>query len=331
MTKIESYTKPQTPFYLLQKDEGAKKTDFINIPFLKNDDKKEVSLNAQTIVPQKSQETSIYNTNSPKIENINKNYMIIPLGKKTIEKPLFPGAPDFFKPVDPLEALVKNTYEISKKTGLSQNYIERLTKAEGIRLEEYKDEAGIKTIGIGHNINADPHYTYGKTITKEIALTLFTKDLKNAQNGLKDMLQGQKLKQGQEESLIDLIFNMGAEKFGNTKLLQLIKEKRFAEATKEFDVIKAGKKVSVGLCLRRIENINRFCGESPSDEAIKTMKKIKDIGAAACDRKIRKSRGLINKNRNKINKAYFVKEAKSYIENITTIYKKNAVPIKKHK
>jgi len=264
-------------------------------------------------------------------EGQNSNYFIVPFSKDAGENDFSATSPLFsfenLQKLKPSEPLVASISEVSKKTGLSQNYINRLINTEGLRLNEYNDERGIRTIGVGHNINSDPNYKYGKTITKEIALTLLTKDLNNSEKALNVMLDGQKLKPNQKEALVDMIFNMGAKKFEQTKLLQLIKQKRFKEAPKEFDAIKAGKKVSIGLCLRRIENISRFSGEEPSIEAVKTMNKIYGQGVIACDKKIRKSRHFFDKIKNKINKVFFIREAKGYINNCTALYKETT----KHK
>lgn len=327
MVKIEKTTALNTNTPVLKPAESNKPAAFITVPLAAptKDFKKDLSFENNLFAPQKLQEKAALSLPDVKKEELKEiNYLKEPempdYSKQimSFDPEVEPYMSDLDKAKRSKEALILNTWEASKKTGLSQNFIDRLSKTEGHELEAYRCEAGYLTIGYGHNIDADPNYRYGKKITEEVAVHLFTKDLINAQKQLKEMLGGQKLERGQEEALVDIIFNMGAEGFSNTKLLALVKEKKFEEATKEFTIVRAGKKVSAGLCLRRIENIQRFCGEKPSMTAINSMKKIQKLGSAAAARK--RGRGLRAKMKQMSSIAFFKRESNYLINKTTALY-----------
>ena len=285
MVKIEPYTKSQIPFRLSKTGEENQEACYITIPLVKDSMQNELLPAFKTVNPVKTQE-------KPKIKDL-------------------------------YETVVPNIDKVVKETGVSSKSITRMIKMEGIMLKEYQDEAGIKTIGIGHNVSADPNYSSGKEITNEVALDIFTKDLNKAQKSLDKILGNQKLPQNKKEVLLDLVFNMGSEKFRKTELLQLVKQKRFDEAAKGFYIIGAGNQVSPFLCRRRIENIHAFYGENPSIQAVNTMKKIYDKGVIAYDKKIRNAKNSFEKQKYEHKKIIFMNEAEGFMEESSALYNAN--------
>jgi len=94
------------------------------------------------------------------------------------------------------------------------------------------------TIGYGHT---DPSMVANVTkITKDQAIDLLIEDIKEAQGQLDDILndwlkQGIKIKisQGQYDSMISMIFNMGIGNFRQSDFIQLVKQNKMDEAEKK--------------------------------------------------------------------------------------------------
>ncbi len=184
---------------------------------------------------------------------------------------------------------VKTKDDVVKLTGFSADYIDSLIEFEGLKLEEYKDAAGIRTIGIGHNIETDSSYIYGKRITEQRAYKLLAKDLLSAKKALNNILDGVKLDRGEQEAIVDLIFNVGARKIENTKLIEHIKSGNKEKALSEFDFIYVGRNVNKHLCERRVDNIVRFCGGKYPRYSKPAVEQIVKKGKHAIDKKIRNS------------------------------------------
>lgn len=103
---------------------------------------------------------------------------------------------------------------------------DRLIREEGLRLFPYPDTKGIWTIGVGHNIEADPdmfpdlEMLKVQGITKEEAYILLDKDIQNHTLSLLRTLSWVgDLDWNRKSVLIDMCFNLGIEgllKFKNT-------------------------------------------------------------------------------------------------------------------
>jgi len=114
----------------------------------------------------------------------------------------------------------------------------RLIKEEGFRLWPYQDTKGIWTIGVGHNVEADPEMKprlgdlmkFG--ITRTEAYSLLDRDIKNAETDLEELYPWvSQLNEARREVLVDMMFNMGKRKlfqFHNT--MAMIKDGRFHDA-----------------------------------------------------------------------------------------------------
>ena len=93
---------------------------------------------------------------------------------------------------------------------------DRLIREEGLRLLPYKDSKGIWTIGVGHNIEADPfmlptlEMLKSRGITKEEAYGLLDKDIRDHTAILLEALPWVgDLDWNRKSVIIDLCFNMG--------------------------------------------------------------------------------------------------------------------------
>lgn len=249
-------------------------------------------------VEQKNGSYVPYYLEKPKPQKIAVNFFpVIDINPKTKYKN--DRTPEIVKLKDAERTLdirnIKTTEDVASVTGLREDFIEQLTESEGLKLDKYSDAGGKATIGYGHNIDADSTYAYGDHITEETAAGLLAKDLTKAQVDLDKLIDGQELKIGQKEALLDLVFNVGWEKIEKTKLLTLVKEGRFEEATQEFDFVKVNGQDHPHLCRRRIQNISSFCEENPSAAAVSSMENLQSRGLGAINKKIKKDDRFLGK------------------------------------
>ncbi len=185
---------------------------------------------------------------------------------------------------------------VMKATGLSQDCLEHIMANEGVMLDMYRCDAHRRTIGIGHNIDADKNYKFGNKITPETAFYLFTQDLLEVGRNLDTLTGGRKLTQGQKDALTDIVFNVGAQKLEGSNLMNLIKEGKFDEAIQEFNYIRAGNKVNIGLIKRRMGNVVKFAEGSNLPSAIKSINNFKEKALKAYDERIRHCKKKADKN-----------------------------------
>ena len=112
---------------------------------------------------------------------------------------------------------------------LSEEFIKKLKEFEGLRLEAYKDAAGIWTIGYGHTHDV----RRGDKISEYCADEYLRMDLEIAQKQVMDLNVVKT--QGQLDALVDFVFNLGINKLKTSTLLKLINAKMPREVVmKEF-------------------------------------------------------------------------------------------------
>lgn len=112
---------------------------------------------------------------------------------------------------------------------ISQNGIKLIKKYEGLRLNAYKDPAGILTIGYGHTKTVKP----GMTINDEMAELLLKIDLMDAENAVRYLVDIE-LSQNQFDALVSFVFNVGRRNFERSTLLKRLNENKILEAGEEF-------------------------------------------------------------------------------------------------
>lgn len=139
-------------------------------------------------------------------------------------------------------------YLTQKKTmKISAKGLALIKQAEGLRLNAYKCQAGVWTIGYGHTKGVKE----GDTCTKEQAEKYLIEDLASAESTVN--WQGLNINQNQFDALVSFVYNLGAAAFKKSTLLKKIKEDpKDPTIAAEFAKYKfAGGVVSNGLVTRR--------------------------------------------------------------------------------
>ena len=137
----------------------------------------------------------------------------------------------------------------------SEILVEKLKEFEGLRLDAYKDAAGVMTIGYGHT---GKDVRRGDHITANYASELLKDDLGACEAAVRRLRVAKT--QGQFDALVSLAFNIGAVRLQGSTLLKVIREggsKR--QITREFKrwVYADGQRLS-GLVRRREWEAKRF-------------------------------------------------------------------------
>jgi len=89
---------------------------------------------------------------------------------------------------------------------------------EGLRLEAYKDAAGVPTIGYGHIHNV----RMGDRITDWYAKDLLSEDIAYFEDQVREL--GAARTEGQLDALVSFAFNLGIERLKTSTLLKVIRE-----------------------------------------------------------------------------------------------------------
>lgn len=135
----------------------------------------------------------------------------------------------------------------------SQKGLSLIKKFEGFSDKEYICPAGKPTIGYGHVILPNEHFS--SSITKEEAEILLKKDLQPREKSL-NILVKVNINQNQFDALMSLIYNIGVENFKQSTLLKFINNRLFDKVPDQFRRWKyINKVVSKGLLNRREEEI----------------------------------------------------------------------------
>jgi len=147
--------------------------------------------------------------------------------------------------------MVGGIYTLKK---LSLRGLNIIKSHEGLRLERYKDEAGLWTIGYGHLIQRGENYT---VITKEQAEQILLDDVAVFEDAIKRLVSVP-LNQNQLDALISFTFNVGIGAFRNSTMLRKLNNYDYHGALAEFarwnkvtNPATGQKEVSRGLTRRR--------------------------------------------------------------------------------
>lgn len=186
-----------------------------------------------------------------------------------------------------IEHFVKQNPRYSKK------FVTNLISNEGMRTKTYKDTSGKKTIGIGHNINADRTATkdvngdgkknyydkYGDSITQAEMGKMLKEDLITAETHVYETVGKAKMTRSQREALIDVAFNVGEGNFKDcSKLTSHIKKGDMESAACEFNMIAGGGKVQPGLVLRNLNRMETFCDGKYTPKIVNKMITLRNKG-----------------------------------------------------
>ena len=162
---------------------------------------------------------------------------------------------------------VRTLSDVAKSMGVSLDFVKKLKCAEDSKKladnqfhnTPYIDDAGVKTIGIGHAMKpGDPEH-----LTNAQVCELCAKDLLKMEENLAVLLGGQKnydkLPQPMKEALLDMVFNKGTAIIEKTPgLLYCLKSGKYEAAINKFTDNKSqklGKEMS-GLSKRRLFDIS---------------------------------------------------------------------------
>ena len=133
--------------------------------------------------------------------------------------------------------------------------IQKIKEFEGVRLEAYRDAAGVLTIGYGHT---GPDISPGDRISRYWAVELLKNDLGRYEAEVRRLKVART--QGQFDALLSFAFNLGIERLKTSTLLKTIRSGGSRAAIRrEFQrwVYAGGKRLS-GLERRRQWEAKRF-------------------------------------------------------------------------
>jgi lysozyme len=131
-----------------------------------------------------------------------------------------------------------------------------LTKSfESCRLTAYRDIKGVLTIGYGHT---GDDVTEGLTWTQNQADMQLIEDLRRAENMVNSCVTVE-LTQGEFDSLVDLVFNIGSGNFKTSTMLKLLNDGDYSGAANQFELWDhASGQVIAGLLRRRLAEEKEF-------------------------------------------------------------------------
>ena len=109
-------------------------------------------------------------------------------------------------------------------------YIAFLKRQEGLRLEVYKDQVGLPTIGYGHLLKSFDH----PPITEARAEQLLRLDVAHAEEQARELCPFLDKYPKRFAAFVDLCFNVGANALKGTQTLKAFQEERWSDAAERF-------------------------------------------------------------------------------------------------
>ncbi len=155
---------------------------------------------------------------------------------------------------------------------MSEHGLELLKQWEGFELNEYKDSAGLPTIGVGHLITNSEQVSgeividgvpvqYANGLTDEQVLALLSQDVKPAEQTVNKGVKVA-LNQDQFDALVSFTFNVGGGNFNSSTLLKVLNQGQYDQVPDQLRRWnKAGGKVVQGLVNRRENEIKLWNGQ----------------------------------------------------------------------
>ena len=132
--------------------------------------------------------------------------------------------------------------------------LRKLMELEGLRLEAYRDAAGVVTIGYGHTKDVE----MGDKISPWWAKELLVNDIREVEEQVRAL--GVARTEAQLDALVSFAFNLGIGRLKNSTLLRFIREQRnMREIKREWNrwVFAGGQRLK-GLERRRAWEAKRF-------------------------------------------------------------------------
>lgn len=141
---------------------------------------------------------------------------------------------------------------------------------EGMRKVAYVDPVGVVTVCAGHTKTAK----LGQVKTDAECAVLLQSDVKTSEAAVKRLVKI-KLTQGQFDSLVSFVFNVGEPNFAKSTLLRKINEEDCLSAAAEFSRwTKAGGRELPGLVIRRAAERKQFEKGCPSAKHYKRTDRV---------------------------------------------------------
>ncbi len=141
------------------------------------------------------------------------------------------------------------------RMNLSLAGLAQLKQFEGLRLQPYKDAAGLWTIGYGHLVKPGEWWD---SITEAQAAQLLADDAGTAEDAVNSLVKVP-LTQPQFDALVSFVYNVGVGAFRRSTLLRLLNAGDYAGAAGQFPLWrKAGGQVVAGLVNRRAAEVAMF-------------------------------------------------------------------------
>lgn len=113
---------------------------------------------------------------------------------------------------------------------LSEAGLRLIKQAEGFRAHAYLDVAGFPTIGYGHRVVAGESFPNG--IAEDLAAEMLATDVDAAELALRRLVKVP-LAQGQFDSLVDFVFNLGSERLAESTLLKYLNAGQYDSAAEQ--------------------------------------------------------------------------------------------------
>ena len=104
---------------------------------------------------------------------------------------------------------------------------------EGVKTKPYQCPAKLWTIGVGHLIKADEQWMLNATLTDQQVEDLFRSDLRWCDEALTDAVRVP-LNQNQMDALYSLCFNIGADHFKSSEVVQHLNRNDYNGAANAF-------------------------------------------------------------------------------------------------
>lgn len=150
----------------------------------------------------------------------------------------------------------------SLQKSVSPNGIKQLKFLEGERLDVYLDAGNIPHVGVGHKIIPSDNLVMGDTITQTRSDQFLTRDLLTAKKTVNNYVNVP-LNQNQYDALVSFVFNIGADNFRRSTLLNRLNDYDYQGAMAEMSrwkyvTINDKKIVSEGLVNRRLYEQDLF-------------------------------------------------------------------------
>ncbi len=116
---------------------------------------------------------------------------------------------------------------------ITESTFDFITGFEGKRHKAYKDSRGLWTIGVGHLIKPDEKYLLTATLTDQQVEDLFKSDLRWCDDAVINSVSVP-LNQNQMDALYSLCFNIGADHFKSSEVVQHLNKNDYHGAANAF-------------------------------------------------------------------------------------------------